>query len=167
MAAMAGIVARKNAVQCFNGFSASWSQIQGIIIDIKIDMLTHDRFVHFLRVAPYERGEVRVLGESVLQTFEDEGVHMVLYRIADRSADGDTTQWNGHLHSGFPVLTEVGDLFQSTLMISEAVLMDEYTQIALAIDHRVFNSGEKHEAFIHGFRIGEIEQQMRRGVQSR
>jgi hypothetical protein len=106
-----------------DGASPFGPQINGVLIDVQVDVSIHDLLVHLLCVLAHERQAGRSVGEGVLHAPSQHAVHGPLHRIRQLPLDRDTAERNRVPRFTLPIFAEVDDLLQPLRRIRESVLV--------------------------------------------
>ena len=137
------------------------TQREAVLIDIEVDMLTHDGLVHFLGMGFNIGRKKRVVGEREFEAFSDELVDPG--RKGPVTAECNSAQRDGRTCFILPEFAEVEEAGQAFLGVREAVLVNDHAAVHLAAEHGLFYPGEDHESFVTGVWEREGEEQVRRG----
>src|ERR1700742_2473098 len=112
------------------GVFAVGPQGKTVVVNIEVDMLAHNRFVHFPGVVFYVVREGGVMREGIFEAFADEAVDPGgKCGVRDVAAEDDAAEGDGCPCLFLPEFAQVEDLYQAFLLIGETVLMDDHAAV--------------------------------------
>ena len=133
-------------------------EVDGVVVDVELDVLRHHRRIHFLRVP----SDILAARGWVRECVFDAGAKRIVdvhSRACDQVApDRNRCQRQRALHSRFPHCTEIFEQRQTLRLIRKSSLVDQHAAVHVPAQHGLLDPIEPHR---HGVEPPEQIQQQR------